>query len=93
MLRIRRSSRMVRSLLVIGMASEVETGAKRERDAEGFIGPGASLLTAEDLASTFRVHVSTVYRWCSSGAIPSVRIAGTIRFDPAAVRAALKGAS
>jgi excisionase family DNA binding protein len=51
------------------------------------------LLTAAELAAYCHVGLSTVYSWASTGVVPAIRIGGTVRFDPAAVEAALKGGS
>jgi excisionase family DNA binding protein len=54
---------------------------------------GSAWLTAAEIAATFRVDRSTVYRWASAGVVPSLKIRGTRRFDAAAVDAVLRGGS
>jgi excisionase family DNA binding protein len=54
------------------------------------LGLSSVLITAAELARSWGVADSTVYRWASAGVIPSLRIGGTVRFDPDAVRAALE---
>jgi len=51
---------------------------------------GGAWLTAAEIAATFRVDRSTVYKWASAGVVPSTKIGGTRRFDAAAIEA-LKG--
>jgi excisionase family DNA binding protein len=41
------------------------------------------LLTAEEVASRLRLALSTIYGLARSGELPSVRIGGAVRFDPA----------
>ncbi len=41
-----------------------------------------TLLTAEAIAETFQVKVSTIKRWARENQIPSVKVGGTVRFDP-----------
>lgn len=43
------------------------------------------LLTASEVAEMFRVAEGTVYRWARDGFIPSVTVAGTVRFHQADV--------
>lgn len=46
------------------------------------------LWTAEDVADFLGCHVQTVYRKAREGELPSVKVGGLRRFNPAAVRAA-----
>ena len=39
-----------------------------------------ALLTADEVASAWKVEQSTVYRWAREGVVPSVRIGGVVRF-------------
>lgn len=52
----------------------------------------SQLLTANELAATFKLNPQTVYRLARRGAIPSIRIGPkSLRFDPTKVRAVLEG--
>jgi excisionase family DNA binding protein len=37
------------------------------------------LLSVREVAEQFGVSRTTAYRWCDTGAIPSVEVAGTVR--------------
>jgi excisionase family DNA binding protein len=52
---------------------------------------GQGFVTAKPIAKFYSVTEPTVYRWAKDGKIPSVKFQGTIRFDFAAVRAAVEG--
>jgi predicted DNA-binding transcriptional regulator AlpA len=47
----------------------------------------AELWTAADVARYLKLSRSWVYRESSAGRLPSIRILGVLRFDPAAIRA------
>jgi len=49
------------------------------------------LWTAAEVAAALSVARSTVYAWAEIGLLPCVRIGGTLRFDPSAVRAEIEG--
>jgi len=70
-----------------GMATGVEPTSEMPGVHEG-----STWLTAAEIAATFKVDRSTVYRWARARVIPSMKIRGTRRFEAAAVDAALKGA-
>jgi excisionase family DNA binding protein len=59
---------------------------------EARAGEGAAerLMTSEQLAEVIGVHSTTVEAMAKSGAIPSVRCGKALRFEPAAVKAALR---
>ena len=42
--------------------------------------PTEPLLNAQQLAETLGVSDSSIYEWAKAGTIPSIRIAGTVRF-------------
>ena len=75
-----------------GMAAGVEPSSAEPAAVHG---PRSSAdgawLTAAEIAETFRVDRSTVYRWARAHAISSVKICGTRRFDAAAVAALTRG--
>jgi len=48
------------------------------------------LLTVRELADICRVHESTVRTWIRDGAVPYVRIGGSIRFDPDVIAGLVK---
>jgi excisionase family DNA binding protein len=50
-----------------------------------------ALWSPKELAQYLRVSRSWVYQRAESGQLPSIRIGGLLRFDPAAVRAMTKG--
>lgn len=52
---------------------------------------GPLLVTAGEVAKALRLSPSSVYRYAQSGAIPSIRVEGSVRFDLDAVRSALEG--
>lgn len=54
---------------------------------------GAELVTVAELASRLRVCTATVRKLYREGSIPSVRIGRSVRFDPNAVDASLRGAA
>lgn len=43
-------------------------------------------LTVDEVAELFAISVSTAYRLAESGAIPSLKIGGSLRFDPRALQ-------
>ena len=43
------------------------------------------MLTVPEVAATLRVDPATVYRWCRSRDLESVRVAGTVRIPAAAL--------
>ncbi len=43
-----------------------------------------------DLAVLFDVKIKTVYSWCQTGQVDSIKIAGTLRIPRAAVIEAMK---
>jgi excisionase family DNA binding protein len=47
------------------------------------------LLTRKELAVILGISQFTLWRWSKEGRIPSVRVAGMLRFDPVKVAAAL----
>ncbi len=59
--------------------------------AQGSVLAGGAWLTAAEIAETLKVDRSTVYHWASAGVIPSMKIAGTRRFERSAVESALRG--
>lgn len=40
-------------------------------------------LTVRQAAETLGLHEQTIYKWSRTGRIPTLRIGGTLRFDPA----------
>ncbi len=38
-------------------------------------------LTAQEVAKTLKVGLSTVYQWAKAGTVPAARIGGTVRFS------------
>lgn len=38
------------------------------------------LLTGQEVAKLFRVHLSTVLRWAKAGDLPAVKVGGVVRF-------------
>ena len=46
---------------------------------------------AADIARIYNVTKECVFRWAKDGKIPSLRFAGTVRFDETAVREAIEG--
>lgn len=48
------------------------------------------LVRAKVIAAALDVSPRCVFLWATEGKIPSVRIGGTVRFDPAAVLATLE---
>ena len=61
--------------------------------ADRLVLAGGAWLTAAEVAAIYKVSRSTVYKWASADVFPSTKIAGTRRFERAAVEAALRGAS
>jgi len=54
-------------------------------------GEAARLITARELASRLGVTTNTIHTWARDGRIPCLRVGRkTLRFDPAAVVAALE---
>lgn len=53
-------------------------------------GDGDELLTVEEVAEQLGISVPTVRRFVRAGTLPHVRVGRQIRFDPAAVSAALR---
>jgi excisionase family DNA binding protein len=53
--------------------------------------PAAALVTAQVIAESMSLPVSCVYEYAKAGRIPCVRAGKHVRFDAAAVRAALGG--
>ena len=49
-----------------------------------------SALTARQVAELLQVSPQTVYRAATRGVLPSFKIAGSLRFNPAAVAAYLR---
>lgn len=47
------------------------------------------LVTARRVAEVLGISVPSVYRLAAAGELPSVRVGGSVRFDPAAVAAAV----
>jgi len=45
---------------------------------------------AADIAARYSVTTASVYHWAKVGKIPSVKFAGTTRFDPEAVAAIIE---
>jgi excisionase family DNA binding protein len=50
-----------------------------------------TLWTAEDVAAFLKTSRSWVYGAAQRGALPSLKIGGLLRFEPAAIRAFIKG--
>lgn len=50
---------------------------------------GHDLLTADEVATIFRVARSSVYRWHRTGVIASVNVGGSVRFRRSDVEALL----
>jgi excisionase family DNA binding protein len=50
------------------------------------------LLTFSDIAARFQVTPTTVRRWASRGAIPTVRVQGVVRVESSAVDSLLRRA-
>ena len=50
-----------------------------------------TFVTQKDLAKRYAVSVAAVSKWASSGRIPCIRIGKSVRFDLAAVIAAIEG--
>lgn len=48
------------------------------------------MLTREELAKEFKVHVNTIDKWRKNG-MPEIKIGSTVRFDLQDVLAWLKG--
>lgn len=40
------------------------------------------LLDIQEIAKMFKVHVRTIRRWIDTKDMPTIKIAGTLRFDP-----------
>lgn len=49
------------------------------------------LVKAEEIARRYSVTPQHIYNMANKGKIPSTRIGNAVRFDPAAVDAAIKG--
>jgi excisionase family DNA binding protein len=64
--------------------TQVMQGSRHEPQGSGW-----HLVSADDVARTLRVHVSTIYRAAQDGTLPAVRVRGRVMFDPAAVAAAV----
>ena len=43
----------------------------------------SALMDVREVASLLRVSTKTVRRWIDNGEVPSIRVGGTIRIDPA----------
>ena len=50
-----------------------------------------ALWTAQDVAAYLRASRSWVYQKAEAGVLPSMRVCGLLRFDPATVRAFARG--
>jgi excisionase family DNA binding protein len=50
-----------------------------------------ALLTAQEVADALRVHVTTIYRWASTGVLESLVVGETVRFRRSDVEALLSG--
>lgn len=53
--------------------------------------PAEELWDAADVARVLKLSPSWVYEQANAGALPSIRIGTTVRFEPAAVRAWIAG--
>ncbi len=49
--------------------------------------------TRRELAARLQVSVKTVDNWRKAGKIPALKVGRSVRFDPAEVDAALRGAA
>jgi hypothetical protein len=60
----------------------------KDDDGAAPLGPVGELWTIHDVAAYLRVPVATLYDWRyrGNGGPPAFKIAGTLRFDPVAVR-------
>jgi excisionase family DNA binding protein len=83
----------LRSRGIVGIAGMDgrATGVEPTSEMPG-VHEGSTWLTAAEIAATFKVDRSTVYRWARARALPSMKICGTRRFERSAVEAALRGA-
>jgi excisionase family DNA binding protein len=54
--------------------------------------PSEGLWDAQDVARYLKASRSWVYQKAEAGLLPSLRIGGLLRFDPATVRAWVRGA-
>jgi len=52
---------------------------------------GSDLITPEDLAPALSVARVTVYSWVRRQAIPHLKLEGSIRFEPEAIKKWLEG--
>jgi len=52
-----------------------------------------ALWTASDVAQYLKLSRSWVYQRAEAGLLPCLRIGGSLRFEPAAIRAFARGAS
>lgn len=52
---------------------------------------GPEIVTARYLAKLYLVTPECIGRWAKLGKIPSIRFQGTVRYNLAAVRAAIEG--
>ena len=50
-----------------------------------------SLWTVNDVSSYLRVSRTWVYQHANAGELPSLKIAGVLRFEPEAIRAVARG--
>lgn len=49
------------------------------------------LLTGQEVAELFRVHLSTVLRWAKSGDLAAVKVGGVVRFRRSEIDRVLNG--
>jgi excisionase family DNA binding protein len=59
-------------------------------DLLSVLGAARSALTVGDVATLLNVSKQSVYRAATRGSLPSFRIAGSLRFNPASVAARLR---